>query len=307
MIKSDRILVTGGSGLIGGAIVRRLKAEGYQNVIAPTRTEIDLADPVAVRWMFSVYKLDYVFHCGARVGGIKDNAEHPVDFLVQNLRIQDNVITNAAAYGVKKLLFLASSCCYPDNSPQPLKESMLFSGPIHPDTEPYAIAKLAGVKLCQYLWKERGACFVSALPCNVFGPGDNCNPLTSHVVPGLISRMDKARTAGDASFSVWGDGTQRRELIFVDDLVDALFLIMEKYHQPEPINAGSGNEITIRDLAFAVAKAVSFPGEILFDTSKPTGVHHKLMDNHKLNQLGFTAKTDLATALRWTCQEDFWL
>lgn len=303
MIKSDRILVTGGSGLIGGAIVRRLKQKGYQNVIAPTRTEIDLADPVAVRWMFSVYKLDYVFHCGARVGGIKDNAENPVDFLVQNLRIQDNVITNAAAYGVKKLLFLASSCCYPDNSPQPLQEKMLFTGAIHPDTEPYAIAKLAGIKLCQYLWKERGCCFISALPCNVFGPGDNFDPRTAHVVSGLIARMDKAAIAGDPRFNVWGDGTQRRELIYVEDLVDALMLLMEKYHRPEPINAGSGKEFTIREIAFSVAETVRYWGQIRFDGAGHTGVHHKLMDNYKLNQLGFTAKTKLVDALRRTYED----
>jgi GDP-L-fucose synthase len=303
LTKSDRILITGGNGLIGGAIARRLRHEGYQNVFTPTRTEIDLTDPVAVRWMFSVYKIDYVFHCAARVGGIKDNAENPVDFLVQNLRIQDNVITNAAAYGVKKLLFLASSCCYPDNSPQPLQEKMLFSGPIHPDTEPYALAKLAGVKLCQYLWKERGCCFVSALPCNVFGPGDNFDPRTAHVVSGLIARMDAARIAGDLAFQVWGDGTQRRELIYVEDLVDALLLIMEKYNLPEPINAGSGREFTVGTLANWVAEIVDYPGYIRFDGAAHTGVHHKLMDNYKLNQLGFTPKTAMINALRWTYED----
>jgi len=295
--------VTGGGGLIGGAIVRRLKHEGYQHVFAPTRTEIDLTDPVAVRWMFSVYKIDYVFHCAARVGGIKDNAENPVDFLVQNLRIQDNVITNAAAYGVKKLLFLASSCCYPNECAQPLQEKMLFSGPIHPDTEPYALAKLSGIKLCQYLWRERKCHFFAALPCNVFGPGDNFDPRTAHVVSGLIARMHAARIS-DAPINVWGDGTQRRELIYVEDLVTALLLLMEKYDKPFPINAGSGVEYTIRHLAFAIAEAVGFQGNIRFDGAGHTGVHHKLMDNYKLNQLGFTAKTPLVDALRWT-YEDF--
>lgn len=303
MNKNDRILVTGGNGLIGGAIVRRLKSEGYENVFAPTRSEIDLTDPVAVQWMFSVYKIDYVFHCAARVGGIKDNAENAVDFLVQNLRIQDNVITNAAAYGVKKLLFLASSCCYPDNSPQPLQEKMLFSGPIHPDTEPYALAKLAGVKLCQYLWKERGCCFITALPCNVFGPGDTFKIQKSHVVPGLIARTFAAMLSGDPSLSVWGDGTQRRELIYVEDLVDALMLLMEKYHKPEPINAGSGNEITVRELAAAIQKTMGYGGQLRFDGAGHTGVHHKLMDNYKLNQLGFVPKTCLADALRLTYQD----
>lgn len=304
MIKSDRILITGGNGLIGGAIARRLRHEGYENVITPTRTEIDLTDPVAVQWMFSVYKVDYVFHCAARVGGIKDNAENPVDFLVQNLRIQDNVITNAAKYGVKKLLFLASSCCYPNECAQPLQEKMLFSGPIHPDTEPYALAKLAGVKLCQYLWKERGCCFITALPCNVFGPGDNFDPRTAHVVSGLIARMDAAAHHGDRAFRVWGDGTQRRELIYVEDLVDALLLLMEKYNRPEPINAGSGKEFTVRDLARLVAETVHYPGRIEFDNAAHTGVHHKLMDNYKLNQLGFVCKTAPIDALRWT-YEDF--
>lgn len=303
MIKSDRILITGGNGLIGGAIARRLRHEGYENVITPTRTEIDLTDPVAVQWMFSVYKVDYVFHCAARVGGIKDNAENPVDFLVQNLRIQDNVISNAAKYGVKKLLFLASSCCYPNECAQPLQEKMLFSGPIHPDTEPYALAKLAGVKLCQYLWKERGCCFITALPCNVFGPGDNFNMRTSHVVPGLIARTFAAKISGDPSLDVWGDGTQRRELIYVNDLVDALMLLMEKYNRPEPINAGSGQEITIRDLAQAIRKTVDYRGELRFDGRGHTGVHHKLMDNYKLAQLGFVPKTSLEDALRWTYKD----
>lgn len=292
-------MVTGGGGLIGGALFRRMKSEGY-NVIAPTRAEVDLSDPVAAQWMFSVYQIDYVFHCAARVGGIKDNAENPVDFLVTNLRIQDNVLMNAAKYGVKKLLFLASSCCYPNNSAQPLQEKMLHTGAIHPDTEPYAIAKLAGIKLCEYLWKERGCCFISALPCNVFGPGDNFDPRTSHVVPGLISRMTRARIVGDPVFDVWGDGTQRRELIYVEDLVDALLLLMEKYNSPAPINAGSGKEITIRDLADAVAVAVNYKGKIRFDGAQHVGVHHKLMDNYKLNQLGFIAKTPLNDALLHT-------
>jgi GDP-L-fucose synthase len=299
MKSSDRILVTGGNGLIGGAIVRRLKRLGFENIFAPTRAEVDLTDPIAVRWMFSVYKIDYVFHCAARVGGIKDNAENPVDFLVENLRIQDNVLMNAAKYEVKKLLFLASSCCYPDNSPQPLQEKMLFTGLIHPDTEPYATAKLAGIRLCQYLRKARKCNFISALPCNVFGPGDDFNPRTAHVVSGLIARMHAAKIS-DAPFSVWGDGSQRRELIYVEDLVDALFLLMDKYDRPEPINAGSGIEYTVKHLAFEIAETVGFKEGIRFDNAGHVGVHHKLMDNYKLNQLGFAVKTPLSVALRWT-------
>jgi GDP-L-fucose synthase len=305
MNKSDRILITGGNGLIGSALRHRLKHDGYENVISPTRAEVDLTDPVAVKWMFSVYRIDYVFHFGARVGGIKDNAENPVSFLVDNLRIQDNVLMNAAEYKVKKLLFLASSCCYPDNSPQPLQEKMLFTGPIHLDTEPYAIAKLAGIRLCQYLWKERGCCFISALPCNVFGPGDNFNVRTAHVVPGMMARMFQAMIAEDPTFQVWGDGTQRRELIYSWDLIDALLLLMEKYNRPEPINAGSGKEITIRDLSTVIAATVGYRGQILFNPADHTGVHHKLMDNYKLNALGFKAKTELEDALYHTYR-NFW-
>lgn len=303
MKKSDRILVTGGNGLIGGAIARRLRHEGYENVITPTRTEIDLTDPVAVQWMFSVYRIDYVFHCAARVGGIKDNAENPVDFLVQNLRIQDNVLTNAANYGVKKLLFLASSCCYPNNCEQPLQEKMLFSGPIHPQTEPYALAKLAGVKLCEYLWKERGCCFITAMPCNVFGPGDNFNVRTAHVVSGLIARTFAAKISGDPKLDIWGDGTQKRELIYVEDLVDALFLLMEKHNRFHPVNAGSGFEITIRHLAEAIKRVVDYRGDHRFDNGMLVGVQQKLMDNYTLNSYGFKAKTSLDDALKATYKD----
>lgn len=296
---NDLIFVTGHNGLVGRAIVRALRLRGFSRILTVPRTEVDLRDPVQVRWFFSVHRPEYVFHCAARVGGIKANREHPLEFFLENMDMERNVICNAAEYGVKKLLFLGSSCIYPKNCVQPIQESSLMTGLIDQSTEPYAIAKIAGIRLCQWL-HDKGHNFVSAMPCNLFGPDDCYNEVNAHCVPGMMARMHKAKKDNSPSFIVWGNSSVRRELLFVDDLAEALLLVMDKYDDRAPINTGSGQEFYMAEIATKLAKLVGFSGTIDYDFDQPIGVSRKVMDNSKITTLGWTPQTSIDEALRVT-------
>lgn len=295
---TDRIFVAGHNGLVGSAVLRELERRGYQNIIRKDRKEIDLTDPTAVQWFFSAHKIDYVFHCAARVGGIKANAEEPVKFFLQNIAIQNNVLINAAKYDVKKLVFLGSSCIYPRDCPQPIREEYLLTGPIEKTTEAYALAKICGVRLCQWLKKKMNGCnFVSAMPCNLFGANDNFDPHTAHIIPGIIARMDEAIETGAKEFKVWGDGTAKRELLFSDDLARALILVMENYEDNEPINVGSSFELDVATVTRTIARAMGFCGDIIFDASQPTGTPRKILENSKIRALGWYPKVEFYDAV----------
>lgn len=303
MRKQDRIMVLGHRGLIGSAVVRKLRARGFENIIIVPRAEVDLTNPTETEWMFSAFVPDYVFFCAAKVGGVKANMDQPLEFFLDNMRMEMNVITSAAKYKTRKLLFLGSSCIYPRSAPQPIKPESLLTGLVDRATEPYALAKILGVRLCQW-HKLNGHNFISALPCNVYGPGDNYNPVTSHCVPGLLRRMHDAMIAGDVEFNVWGFESVRREVIYSDDCADALITLMEKYSGYDPVNAGSDDEITIELMAQTIAKVIGYHGKILFDNTKPVGVPRKIMDNSVLRSLGCYPQTSFASGLALT-YEDF--
>ena len=287
MDKSDKIFVAGHRGMVGSAIVRRLKAEGFSNLVTRDRSELDLTDESAVRKFFAKEKPAIVIDAAAKVGGIKANNDFPVEFLLGNLRIQNNVIHSAYESGVRKLVFLGSSCIYPKFAPQPIPETALLSGPLEPTNEAYAIAKIAGVKLCQAFSREYGAKFVSAMPTNVYGPNDNFDLETSHVLPALIRKAHEAKMRKDQKLTVWGTGKPRREFLHVDDLASACVLILEKYHSPEIINVGCGEDISIRELAELICDVVGFDGELAWDTTKPDGTPRKLLDVTRLRALGW--------------------
>jgi GDP-L-fucose synthase len=302
MNKWAKIYVTGHRGLVGSALVRALKAGGHNApLITATHDEVDLTDPVATKWFFSVHQPEYVFHCAARVGGIQDNIDNSLEFFLENMKIEMNVLGNAADYGVKKLLFLGSSCVYPADCPKPIKEESLLTGPFQKEVEAYGLAKVCGIRLCQW-YKQKGHNFVSAMPCNIYGIGDTFNTHTSHCVPGLIARMYSAKISGEAIFKVWGDGKARRELLFADDLAEALLLVMEKYDEPEPINTGSGHEYSVCRIAHEIERTIEYLGKLEFDPAGPVGATRKLLDNSKIFELGWTPRTPFDTALRLTYQ-----
>jgi GDP-L-fucose synthase len=285
--KQQSIFVAGHRGLAGGAIVRELQRAGYPRIVTRLRSEIDLADRAAVRRFFEAERPALVVVAAAKVGGIKANHDFPVEFLLENLRIQNNVIEAAADFGAAKLLFLGSSCIYPKLAPQPIPESALLTGALEPTNDAYAIAKIAGIKLCQAYAREYGKNFICAMPTNLYGPGDNFDLQNSHVLPALLRKVHEARAAGAHEVVVWGTGTPRREFLHVDDLASACRFLLENYDAPEIVNVGYGEDTTIRELAELVCEAVSFAGELVFDTTKPDGTPRKLLDSSKLTALGW--------------------
>lgn len=295
--------MAGHRGMVGSAIYRKLQKEGYQNLITRTSKELDLRDQQAVAAFFNEEKPDYVFLAAAKVGGIVANNTYRADFLYENLAIQNNVIHQAYVNGIKKLMFLGSSCIYPKLAPQPLKEEYLLTGLLEPTNEPYAIAKIAGIKMCDAYRDQYGCNFVSVMPTNLYGYNDNYHPENSHVLPALIRKFDEAKNNGSKEVVIWGTGSPMREFLFADDLADACYFLMENYSEPNLINIGTGEDLTIKDLALAVKETVGFEGELIFDTSKPDGTPRKLMDVSKLHNLGWKHKIELKEGLKLAYQD----
>jgi GDP-L-fucose synthase len=296
------IYIAGHRGLVGGAMVRYFESRGQPNIIVQSKQGLDLRDSDAVREFFSSTRPEAVVMAAAKVGGIQANNNFPVEFLLENLRIQNNVIAASFEAGVKKLLFLGSSCIYPRLAPQPIREDSLLSGPLEPTNKPYAIAKIAGIELCQAYSREYGVNFISAMPTNLYGPGDNFDLDSSHVLPALIRKAHEAKINNQPAFTVWGSGSPRREFLYVDDLADALAFLLENYDSPEVINVGCGNDVTIRELAEIVSEVVGFKGELIFDPSKPDGTPRKLLDTSRLEKLGWTPRLSLRDGIEQTYQ-----
>jgi len=298
MEKAAKVFVAGHRGMVGSAVVRRFRQAGFENILTRTRLELDLMDRAAVRGFFEAERPDYVVDAAARVGGIAANFEKPVEFLIENLTIQNNVIQGAADFGVTKLLFLGSSCIYPKLAPQPLTEDALLTGPLEPTNDAYAIAKIAGIKLCQAYAREYGKNFMSGMPTNLYGPNDNFDLHTSHVLPALIRKVHEAKRDGAKEVKVWGSGTPRREFLHVDDLADACFFLLENYNSPEIVNIGCGEDVSIRELAETVCDVIGFEGSLAFDTSKPDGTPRKLMHVGRLLALGWKPHIALKDGIR---------
>jgi GDP-L-fucose synthase len=310
MEKSAKIYVAGHNGMVGSAIVRKLTAEGFHNVITRSSKELDLRNQVAVSEFFKTEKPDYVFLAAAKVGGILANNVYRADFLYENLMIQNNVIHSSYENEVTKLMFLGSSCIYPKLAPQPLKEEYLLTGELEQTNEPYAIAKIAGIKMCDAYRAQYGCNYISVMPTNLYGPNDNYDLKNSHVLPALIRKVITAKNNGESSVTIWGTGTPKREFLYVDDLADACFYLMETYNEAGLVNVGVGDDVTILELAQLVAKTVGFEGEIITDTSKPDGTPRKLMDVSKLNAQGWKAKVSLEEGIAKVVaevQEDAWV
>lgn len=300
MDPSWKVYVSGHRGMVGSAIVRKLDSLGYEEVETATRDELDLTDQTAVRRYFELEQPDAVVIAAAKVGGIGANSTYPADFIYENLVIATNQIHAAFEFGVKRLLFLGSSCIYPKHAPQPMPESCLLTSELEPTNEPYAIAKIAGLKMCEYYRKQYDVMFHSLMPTNLYGPGDNYHLDNSHVLPALIRKFHEAKENGDPKVVMWGTGTPLREFLHVDDLADASIFLMGLESPPDWVNVGSGDEVSIRQLAESVKKAVGFEGEIVQDTNKPDGTPRKLMDNSLLQSLGWTRKIDLDTGIKLT-------
>ena len=298
MKPSANILVAGASGMVGSAIARRLRAGGYSKLLTPGRTQLDLMDPSAVRSYLAETEPDYIFIAAAKVGGIAANNQYRADFLHQNLLIEANLIHGAHQAGVQRLMFLGSSCIYPRDCPQPIKEEYLLTGPLEPTNEPYAIAKIAGIKLCESYNAQYGRAYVSVMPTNLYGPNDNYDLATSHVLPALLRKAHEAKLRGERKLSVWGSGTPRREFLYVDDLADACVHLMELGYAGPLVNIGSGQDITIGELARTVMDVVGLEGSVTFDPSKPDGTPRKLLDVSRLAALGWQAKTPLRSGIR---------
>lgn len=302
MNKGSRIYVAGHCGLVGAAIVRRLKEAGYENLIFRTHGEMDLTRQVAVEAFFEKQRPDYVFMAAAKVGGILANASYPADFIYQNLLMETSIIHAAHVYGVKKLLFLGSSCIYPKLCPQPMKEEHLLSGYLEPSNEPYAVAKIAGIKMCQAYNRQYGTQFISLMPTNLYGPGDNFDLETSHVLPALIRKFHEAKIADKHFVEIWGTGQPKREFLHVDDLADACLFLINHYEGDGIVNVGVGKDLRIQDLAETIGRVVGFEGDLRFDTAKPDGTPFKLLDVSKLTALGWQAKIPLEEGIRRTYQ-----
>ncbi|WP_407269616.1 GDP-L-fucose synthase family protein [Radiobacillus sp. PE A8.2] len=298
MEKDSKIYVAGHRGLVGSAILRKLQIEGYTNLIYRTSSQLDLTNLEKVDAFFETENIDYVFLAAAKVGGIVANNEYPADFIRDNLMIQTNVIDASYRTNVKKLLFLGSTCIYPKLSQQPMKEEYLLTGELEPTNEPYAIAKIAGIKMCESYNRQYGTKYISAMPTNLYGPNDNFDLQTSHVLPALIRKFHEAKHNSAPSVEVWGTGTPRREFLYSDDLADATLFLMKNYEGNEIVNIGVGKDISIKELAEKVKQIVGFEGEIVFNTSKPDGTPRKLVDVTKLNDLGWEASTPLSEGLK---------
>ncbi|MFL6598336.1 MAG: GDP-fucose synthetase [Verrucomicrobia bacterium] len=300
MKKSDKIFIAGHRGMVGSALVRRLEAERFTNLLTRDRSHLDLSDESAVAKFFAEARPDIVILAAANVGGIKANNDFPVEFLLDNLRIQNNVIRSAYQTGVRKLLFLGSSCIYPKLAPQPIPESALLTGPLESTNEPYAIAKIAGIKLCQAYTREYGTNFISVMPTNLYGPNDNFDLETSHVLAALLRKAHEAKSRNENKLIVWGTGESRREFLHVDDLAAACLLLLEKYDSAEIINIGSGEDVTIRELAKLVCDVVGFDGELVWDKTKPDGTPRKLLDVTRIRVLGWQPTIPLRKGIEQT-------
>jgi GDP-L-fucose synthase len=321
MKKDSKIFVAGSNGLVGSALVRQLRSRGYSNLLLPEINELDLADQHAVAGFFQKEKPEYVFLAAAKVGGIHANNTFPAEFIYLNLAIQNNVIHQAYLHGIKRLLFLGSSCIYPRLAPQPMKEEHLLTGLLEPTNEPYAIAKIAGIKMCESYNRQYGTKFIAVMPTNLYGPGDNFHPENSHVLPALIRRFHEAKMQNAPEVVVWGSGTPRRELLYVDDMADGCVYLMEltdeqianellKYPKPCFVNLGTGEDVTIRELAEAVRAVVGFPGRLVFDASKPDGTPRKLEDVSRMHSLGWKHSVNLEQGItatyEWFASKRYW-
>ena len=298
--KSEKIFVAGHRGMVGSALLRALESNGFANLIKRDREEVDLSDSAAVAKFFAKEKPDVVIFAAAKVGGIKANNDYPVEFLLDNLRVQNNVISSAHEHGARKLLFLGSSCIYPKLAPQPIPESALLTGPLEPTNDAYAIAKIAGIKLCQAYAREYGTNFISAMPTNLYGPNDKFDLESSHVLAALLRKAHDAKKGRAREMVVWGTGTPRREFLHVDDCASACLRLLEKYDSPEIINVGCGEDISIRELAELICEVVGFDGELSWDKTKPDGTPRKLLDVSKLRALGWSPTISLRDGIART-------
>ena len=302
----SRIFITGHRGLVGSAIKRRCELQGFRHIVVRPHSELDLCDQSAVNAFFAAERPEYVFHAAGIVGGIHANDSMPVEFIRDNLQMAINVIDAAWRSKARKLLFLGSSCIYPKLAPQPLREEYLLTGALEPTNQWYAMAKLAGLKMCQAYRRQHGFDAISLLPTNLYGPGDNFDLETAHVLPALMRKIHEARAAGASHMTVWGSGAPRREFMYVDDLADACLFLMQRYDGAEPVNVGCGQDLTIRELAHTLARVIGFDGLFEFDGSKPDGTPRKVLDVSRLNALGWRAETDLdagvAATYEWYCK-----
>jgi GDP-L-fucose synthase len=291
--KGSKIFVAGHKGMVGSALVRALEAKGYTNIVKRTRSELDLLDQAAVRAFLNAEKPDYIFMAAAKVGGIHANNTYGADFIYENLAVEANIIEGAHRAGVQRLCFLGSSCIYPRECPQPIREEYLLTGPLEPTNEPYAIAKIAGIKMCESFNRQYGREYVSVMPTNLYGPNDNYDLNNSHVLPALIRKAHEAKERGDRQLTVWGSGRPMREFLYVDDLADACVFLMEKGIGSGLFNIGTGQDVTIREVAELIMDVVGFKGEIVFDASKPDGTPRKLLNVDRMREMGWEAKTPL--------------
>lgn len=309
MLKNSKIYIAGSNGMVGSAIVRNLKEKGFENIITKSSKELDLRNQKAVLDFFELEKPEFVFLAAAKVGGIHANSTYPADFIYDNMMIQNNIIHSAHIHKVKKLLFLGSSCIYPKFAEQPLKENCLLTGALEPTNEAYAIAKISGLKMCEFYKKQYGSNFISAMPTNLYGINDNFDLENSHVLPALLRKFIEAKNNNKKEVVVWGSGTPLREFLFVDDLAEACVFLMHNYNDTEFVNIGTGVDVTIKELAETIKEIVGFSGNLVFDASKPDGTPRKLLDVSKINNLGWKYKVDLKNGiektLEWVKENDF--
>lgn len=302
MEKSSKIFVAGHTGLVGSAVVRRLTDQGYNNLLLAKRSELDLSDQAAVQGFFSREKPEYVVDSAAKVGGIKANMTYPAEFLYENLQIQNNLIWSAKNSGVRKFLFLGSSCIYPRDCPQPMKEEYFMTGQPEPTNEAYAYAKIAGMKMCEYIFDEVGMKFISCMPTNIYGENDNFNTETAHVIPSLLRRIHEAKVTDQAEVVIWGTGNSRREFLHVDDLANAIVWLLENYDSKQFLNIGTGKDISIKELAETIRELIGYEGKLIFDSTKPDGMPKKLLDVSKLHEAGWYHDIDFPEGLARTYQ-----